>query len=335
VQNVTAKGWVGGTILRWGSGLASLARQETQNMLFEIKRLALGCRTALPIDEADFKAVRNCRKALLLLLQIEISYDVLVGNWLQLEQAACFLAFDMFARVRLSRAEMERDHTELNRHIVNLLSAARSFIDHTKRHLASFPDCTPADKAHLKDVFASQYDTSLSYRAAENLRNYTQHCGLPTQGFSSGLHWKGEPEADKKLVSSVSPYLTLDRLRSDTRFKKQVLEELAAVAGNEVPVMPILREYVGSLSSVMQEARQLFAARQESSANTLDSWVERFCQTESRGETKGVGVAARQLDETGESVEEIHLDIELRERLHALQSTNRQLMNVHKLQVIS
>ena len=304
-------------------------------MRFEIRRLALGCRTVLPIDEADFKAVRNCRDALLLLLQIEVAYEVLVGNWLQLEQAACLLAFDKFARARQSRAELERDHTELNRLIVNLLSAARSFIDQTKRHLNSFPGCTPADKAHLKNAFATQYDTSLSYRAAECLRNYTQHCGLPTQGLSSRLHWTAGPEADRKLVSSVSPYLTLDRLRSDTRFKKQVLEELAAAIGNEVPVMPILREYVGSLSSLMQEVRRLYGARQQCSANTLDSWLERFCQTESRGETESVGVAALQLAETGERVEEIHLGIELKERLHALQSTNRQLMNLHKLQVMS
>jgi hypothetical protein len=47
-----------------------------------------------------------------------------------------------------------------------------------------------------------------------------------------------------------------------------------------------------------------------------------------------LGVAARRTDENGRIMEEIHLTVQFRERIAALQETNQRLVNLHKLQVI-
>jgi hypothetical protein len=302
-------------------------------MRYEITRLVLGCRTRLPIDESAFAEIRDARDALSLLFQIELDYDILIGNWLQLEKAAMCLSLDSFARSRLERTEFDRDHTELNRNIVNLLSSARGFIDHTEHHLASLPGSTPADKKSVHKLFSAQYDACLSYRVSEELRDYTQHCGLPTQGFTYHNRRMEEME-DWKLVRSVSPYLLLDVLHRDPKFDKKVLEELESLKGKNVPVMPLLREYVASLSAIIGEVRHQYQEKINAWSNTLDEWVHRYSESASGSETSMLGVAARRTDENGRIMEEIHLTVQFRERIAALQETNQRLVNLHKLQVI-
>ncbi len=303
-------------------------------MRYEITRRVLGCNTRVPIERADFESIRDASHSLLTLLEIEGDYDILLGNYIDLEKTVLSLAVDSFTNTRQERAQFDRDHRLVNRMIANLLASARAFIDHVKHYVSSIPGSTTAEVDTIYRLFNTEYERSLSYRVIEALRNYTQHCGLPTQSIRYGLRWTGPDETkDEKLVCNVSPSLLVRYLRSDPQFKKTVLEELESSIGDDVPLLPLVREYVSGLSSINAEVRQAYALRKNAWCQTLDKWVERFLSV---GPGVGaVGVAAVALDEQGNIREEIHLGIELKERLGSLEDANRRLTNLHKLQVVS
>jgi hypothetical protein len=72
----------------------------------------------------------------------------------------------------------------LNRCLLNLLSAIRSYLDYveTKRKYGDASSSITRFKKSCSDA----YDNSFSYRFLYRFRNYAQHCGLPlTRAFSN------------------------------------------------------------------------------------------------------------------------------------------------------
>jgi hypothetical protein len=299
-------------------------------MQYKIARLVIGCQTEVFIDKAQFEQIREARDALFLLLAVEMNCDILIGNWLQLEKAVMSLSLEWFAHRRSSRTDMDRDHAEINRNVANLLSSARGFIDQTKHHLASLPGSTKADQDKVDGLFRAQYDSKLGYRASEALRNYAQHCGLPSPSFQYPMQWT--EEAVKRLAVGFCPYLSTEELRSDPKFKTTLIEELESAMGKTVPVIPLLREYVEGLSTIMSQVRDLSQTKKDAWFKILDDWESRYRDAEP-DEPSIAGLAALQIDDKGYITEEIHLAIDFKERIATFQEFNRVLVNLAKLQV--
>lgn len=69
--------------------------------------------------------------------------------------------------------------TNINRHILNYLSAVRTFLDHSETNLRSRYGTDSKKYRHFKDACSHAYDDNFSYRFLYKLRNYVQHCGMP------------------------------------------------------------------------------------------------------------------------------------------------------------
>ncbi|APZ93369.1 hypothetical protein [Fuerstiella marisgermanici] len=67
----------------------------------------------------------------------------------------------------------------VNGHILNFLSAVRTFLDHTETNIKrEYGD--PSDNlTNFKKQTAEEFDDCFSYRFLYLLRNFTQHCGMP------------------------------------------------------------------------------------------------------------------------------------------------------------
>jgi hypothetical protein len=67
---------------------------------------------------------------------------------------------------------------ETNRRFLSFLSAVRTYLDHTGTRLKrQYGDGEPFDS--FKKACRSAHDGSFAYRFLYQLRNYSQHCGLP------------------------------------------------------------------------------------------------------------------------------------------------------------
>ncbi len=301
-------------------------------MKYEVTRLVCAHTPIIPIDKLTFETIRDAHNGMFSVLRIEFDYNVLIGNWMDLEKAAFALALEGSVRRTFKRVEFDRAQMELDRRVANLLSSARAFIDHTSRAVASLPGLTAADQRCVKGLFSAQHDGNVSYRIVEALRNYAQHSGSPTQGISFESRWVKEGE-EEKFVAGVSVYLNPDRLASDPKFNRSVLAELVALKEKEIAVIPIIRDYVECLSTVVGQLREFLRTRMEVWSRTIDGWITRYGEL-SQEPDRMWGLAAIETSDDGRKVlQEVHLSVEFKERIAGLQHLNRPLVNLHKRQV--
>ncbi|HEV7766223.1 MAG TPA: hypothetical protein VGQ76_14555 [Thermoanaerobaculia bacterium] len=73
---------------------------------------------------------------------------------------------------------------DLNRRVMNLLSAIRSYLDHTETDLKRRFGDTSDRVNRFKALTNKLYDNQFSYRFIYRFRNFVQHCGLPLDTFS-------------------------------------------------------------------------------------------------------------------------------------------------------
>ena len=217
--------------------------------------------------------------------------------------------------------------TLIDRSLGNFLSSARGFIDQVKNG---------ADQDDLKTInqyFSNQYDSSLAYRTMEALRNYSQHCGRPTQVLHYSGRWDIKDGVKSRLVQSVVPALSTETLRKEKQFKAAVLVELEARRLEQHPIMPLLREYLSALSHALADVRELYSDRQHEWLAEMHGSVCRYCEFD--GNSLGTGVVAIACREDGSIDEEILLLSDIQEKLKNLQQSNRPLLNLEKRQMIS
>ncbi len=308
------------------------------NYTYAIAKLVLGIPASVSITEAEFSDIRQAANGLFALLQVEMDYDSVIGNWIQLEKALLSLSVDWSVRINWKRTEIDRQNAMLDRHIANLLSSARGFFDRTTRKVRKMPLGSRNDVKWLTGIRATEYDSKLSYRVVELLRNHVQHYGFPTHGINFGSRWEdadGARGTQAKLIFHVSAYLRPQTLASDPRFKQPMLEELRASKGDQVPLIPMLREYVESLSVIMGEFRKFYAEREKTWAALIDNCAARFRAAAPDDSDNMVALAAIKLGERKRILEEIHLGVEYKERIAALRDINRPLPNLHKREVRS
>ena len=89
----------------------------------------------------------------------------------------------------------------------------------------------------------------------EALRNYVQHRGYPIQGliYNNKLVRKN---SNKRNLFSITPYIKIQELEKDNKFKKATLKEIKPL-GDKIDLKPILREYVEALWNIHAKVREL------------------------------------------------------------------------------
>ncbi|MDP9176276.1 MAG: hypothetical protein M3O61_01210 [Gemmatimonadota bacterium] len=95
---------------------------------------------------------------------------------------------------------------ELNRALVNFLTAMRLYLDHTETRLKRrYGNKAPVVRA-FTTAASREFDDSAAYRILYKLRNYVQHCGLPvnTAGVASKMGSKpGDPAVYEVAIGAT------------------------------------------------------------------------------------------------------------------------------------
>jgi hypothetical protein len=122
----------------------------------------------------------------------------------------------------------------------NFFSATRSYVDHVQNSsVANLLAASHAQTSSVKKRLSDAYDHSLSYRAMEALRNYTQHRGFPINTLSLKTDID-DTQSRNRLKFGCGIYLDL------AGFKATVLKELAN-SEDRVDLKPLVRDYVAAL----------------------------------------------------------------------------------------
>ena len=120
--------------------------------------------------------------------------------------------------------------------LLNLFSAIRTFLDHSQTSLDREFGKTSGELDKFNTARTGEFDANFSYRFLYQLRNFTQHCGLPIGEFRLGVN--PDPSNLQAALATVECFFKRDYLLSNfNKWGKHVEPELVKMP-EEFPIEP-------------------------------------------------------------------------------------------------
>lgn len=285
---------------------------------FVVTRYALGKHHEVSITEGQYRHAKTAFEQLHEIVLLEERFDAIAGGFLDFEKAmlASILEF-AYAGFKDGLYQMSV-RRQLNRLLMNALSAARGYIDHLPQACDSVFGREDARAGACRATLRESYDGLMGYRMFEALRNHAQHSGFPIHSVSYSHQGEGEaPYAQARL--SLSPMVDTAELAQNRSFKKNILKEMKQL-GARLDLKPYLREYMQGIATAHYLFREHAQTIAESSQQTLDELTNRFVAESGSDDT----IALRAiLSSEGQVVESVPLSADLSTYFQYLFSNNR------------
>lgn len=296
-------------------------------MGYYLWKAVLGATPKIAITKSEYDNLLTSWTTLGVIASIEEEWDSLIQNYIELEMELIRSAMNTMVLSHEGYHEANQTRLGFARRLSNLLHSCKSYLDHTPHHLKKL--MTPNLDATFRAATNAAYDTSISYRFMEALRNYAQHRGLPLHGASFDSGWTGsfsEDGQDKGLLR-YSSYATIDlvKIRADGKFKASVLVELAN-SPDQLDVSILVREYMEKLAEVHEKVRASYKSEFDNASNAISSAVNQYADINAGNV---VGLSAAQFDDstgTAKTYQSIFDDLSI--RIRRLIQRNRNLVNL-------
>lgn len=292
-------------------------------MEYTLEPLTIGLRATVPLSEDEYRGIQSAKSSLALALSLEEKFDLVVENYLELEESLVATGIRHMVIAGWDYRQVQVERGLFNRRLVNLLTAARTYIDHAPQHMNDLRAAGCCDEAYsIAAHFSEQYDSRLGYRAMSALRNYVQHCGFPLHVFKYNAAWADRPDG-LLFKHTIELYLSPDQLEADGKFKASVLDELKA-SGERADLMRLARDYIEGLWVVHHAARSAIREEVSRRETVLAETINRFAQAVGE-DVKYVGATVR---ESGSIVERIQVFMDSIEYRKYLERKNVSLANL-------
>jgi hypothetical protein len=128
-------------------------------------------------------------------------------------------------------------------------------LDQLNHQVSSTYGKASKEQASLKKKISDEYDSTRGYRVLDALRNFVQHHDLPVFLLQLGASRK---DITSKSKRTITPSLSVERLKDDKRFKKSVIKELETL-GDTVDLKPLIRESMEAFGRIHSSVRDSWA----------------------------------------------------------------------------
>ena len=240
-------------------------------MKYYLTRATLGA-TNLEIDENEYEDYKESSKVLSSCLSLENSYEILISNYIDLENEQ--LAWATLGMVRnVSDDDFFNVTLSLDRRMVNFLATARLHIEHLQKRGG---DCMRGQaveeaKADIKSFCDAEADKP-KYKFMWDLRNEVQHSSLATHWFSfstSRANSFDDPTPEFEFSLNFGSL----KSSSTTGFKPEELDTISS--DDQIDLVSLTRVYMESLSTIQVKFREYVA---ESVNQARSKMEEAFCR---------------------------------------------------------
>ena len=201
------------------------------------------------IKKVEFETYKNANEVLSTCLSIEINYDILISNYIELEEQIFKETASYLICGYSGYSTSLNILRTLNRSLVNLLASARMYTDQLANHVSRCIPSSSNTKCFVKSLKSNEYDSNWDYRFMEALRNHVQHRSLPVHWFNLS---NSSDEVDGVRMVEVSLEFALETSRLDKSFKQDVLVD----APEKVSLKSTTRNYIESLRKIHVEIRK-------------------------------------------------------------------------------
>lgn len=153
---------------------------------------------------------------------------------------------DVFDFLKLN-SELEKknkvtNELDVNRFMMYLLSSGKLFVDFAENQIKT-KHRQKFKKFHK--LTSQQYDNSFAYRFCYNLRNFSQHVGIPI----SALHKKQDYVDDEKAI--ISLWIEKDYLLNSSFNWKKLRNEIEA--RNDIDAVELVKSYMEAITILYGE----------------------------------------------------------------------------------
>jgi hypothetical protein len=107
-------------------------------------------------------------------------FRILEKNFVELMAAYRVFRDDFMRSREMNPTKNDAILDEINRLLINYLSSFRTVIDHYETRYTRLDRAGSNHLASFKTATSNAFDSSFSYQFIYKLRNYVQHCGLPS-----------------------------------------------------------------------------------------------------------------------------------------------------------
>lgn len=225
----------------------------------------------LSISDKQFDEVVKARETLASAFALEESYDLLVGNYVEVEQEVLAATVNNSVRNLYGDDDFFELRSTINRRVINLLTATRLYIDQTPQWLKKCAAQPKVACAEFETRKHFHYDNIFSYRFLEALRNHVQHCGLAVHSVTHGRKWH-ELQDSHELELSLTPLAEKSHLCMDSKFKKKILDEMP----EKVVLMHAIREYLECIGDIHTMCRGHVVEHVKASRQTFESLLSAY-----------------------------------------------------------
>lgn len=280
-------------------------------MRYCLGRGVIGPWPFVDISVDDFEQAKTAQRNLLVLLDVEEKFGMVVDNFLEYERELLDLALDYMAWHGVGWSPFRSSISLVNRKLANFLTASRLYIDHAKHDISEVYGEHAEKTARVHELFSVQYDRLLGYRVMEAIRNSLQHRSLPITSVTHRAAW--EDRADEQLLHHrVIARFRIKDARDDRNFKRSVIQELEQGGEDAPDITPFVRQYVEGLSSVHHELRLITSPDIESWKGAVLGAIQLYRDVCSEDPRR---VVAYQLDDEDTTIEEVQLFRDALDRL--------------------
>jgi hypothetical protein len=286
-----------------------------------IRKAVLAPTPEIEISPEEYFLLGRARAVLSSALAIEEKYEILIANYLAIETQLLQIAATNAVRDTLSYSEFFDTRSALNIALVNLLTAARLYLDQLPQDVA---ECLPENCGAgdiVKAQCSKEYDEHLDYRFMEALRNHVQHRGLPIHFIRQDAQWTSFGE-DGSMEFTVDIAARRRYLEEDKKFKKAVLDEVTG----DVDLKAACRRYVESLSAINEFTRGVVAESVRSARAALEAAHTRYAEVYPK---TPIGLTALAMDD-GRETSSVPLLLDWDDVRLELLKRNSQLINLRK-----
>lgn len=219
----------------------------------------------MEILEDEYHLLVKSKEVLNAAFSLEENFDLLLGNYIEMENSALSFATVHMVRHLHAYHEMFETRAEMNRRGVNFLTSARLYVDQI---LSRVGECG-GDRDAVKARRSAEYDGAFEYRFMEAIRNHVQHSGSAVHSLSIG----GERDADiTNRIFSLGVYSQKRYLAADKEFKKAVLAECP----DQIDFLACARRYLSGLSDLHEFARQVTSKQVADARAAFRSAIDKY-----------------------------------------------------------
>lgn len=201
-----------------------------------LRRIILGPQNAITLTQGAFEKILNARDILRDAKDFEERYEMLLGNFLDLEKFFSDYTIESQLSFSYKYENLSVIFMDANRRVMNLLTTFKSYLDQSPR---DFKKCNIPFKERFKAATKNSYDQSKAYRFISALRNHVQHHSPPVHRIKSGGRSEAWPEPIKFICE---PKYLLENID----FKRAALEGL----DEEIDLREQIRDFMVEMSKI-------------------------------------------------------------------------------------